>query len=144
MTCSTEFFRVAFYRNIRTMESLDTSLVCTPHRIGRRSATFPSSPPLQGDGVRAAEQLCRCLCSLGQRGDLGLLESLCGVCWQGLRQALHWAPLGLWLEQKAAGGLGLHPEERARTAAHLALAHLQLGELHMLGQGSLVTVCMGL
>ncbi|CAN7975164.1 unnamed protein product [Ixodes persulcatus] len=87
----------------------------------------------EGDGVRAAEQLCRCLCSLGQRGDLGLLESLCGVCWQGLRQALHWAPLGLWLEQKAAGGLGLHPEERARTAAHLALAHLQLGELHMLG-----------
>lgn len=87
----------------------------------------------EGDGVRAAEQLCRCLCSLGQRGDLGLLESLCGVCWQGLRQALHWVPLGLWLEQKAAGGLGLHPEERARTAAHLALAHLQLGELHMLG-----------
>lgn len=88
----------------------------------------------QGEGGRAAEQLCRCLCSLGQQGDLCLVESLCGVCWQGLRQALHWAPLGLWLEQRVTGGLGLHPDERARTAGHLALAHLQLSELHMLGQ----------
>ncbi|CAN8006418.1 unnamed protein product [Ixodes hexagonus] len=87
----------------------------------------------KGEGERAAEQLCLCLGALGQRGQLCLAEALCCAWWQALRWALHWAPLGLWLEQRAAGGLRLDPQKRATTAAHLAMAHLQLSELHMLG-----------
>lgn len=90
----------------------------------------------QGRPRAAVEQLGACLGALGQSPSWSLLEALCAVGWQSLRQLLQCARVGLWLERQAAGGLGLDSAQRARTAAHLALAHHQLSELHLLGHVS--------
>lgn len=87
----------------------------------------------QGRPERAAEQLCLCLAALGQNPSWSLSEALCAAVWQTLRQLTHSAHVGLWLERRAAGGWHMDRERRLHIAAHLALAHHQLSELHMLG-----------
>ncbi|KAK8767975.1 hypothetical protein V5799_005243 [Amblyomma americanum] len=86
----------------------------------------------QGRPRRAAEQLAACLGALGQSSSWSLPEALCAVGWQTLRQLLQSARVGLWLERRATGGWQLDATQRARTAAHLALVHHQLSELHLL------------
>lgn len=90
----------------------------------------------QGRPRRAAEQLGFCLAALGQSASWSLPEALCAVGWQTLRQLLQSARVGLWLERRAAGGWQLDATQRTRAATHLALAHHQLSELHLLGHVS--------
>jgi len=84
--------------------------------------------------VEAAAQLQSCLQSLGRPLPTTKLDLVAGLFWNLLRQLLHRAYVGQWLEMRA-GGLcrGVTCEDIRVSARDATLVYHKLLQLHLTG-----------
>ena len=91
---------------------------------------------MQGSYVEAAAQLQSCLLSLGRPLPTTKFDLVASLFWNLLRQLLHRAYVGRWLEMRAGGvWRGVTHDDVRVSARDAALVYHKLLQLHLTGTG---------